>query len=151
MSDTHECVQNCPNQEYFGKLSQYNTIYCERCDASCLSCSNQFDKCTGCYKGYFLYNLQCLESCPLRTYPSKDNTKCFDCSEDCLKCTDSSSCQQPIIKTPCPKESYFSFQTLICQECDFNCSSCTGKGACIACYDQYFLDDGVCVRYCPSG
>ncbi len=57
------CISTCPSN-YF---AQESTSSCEKCVDLCMTCTS-VTNCQKCVIPYFLYNDQCLPSCPEQTY-----------------------------------------------------------------------------------
>ena len=76
---------NCP----LGTYRDNQLSECINCTSICLSCLNS-SYCTGCDIGYYLYQGQCLTSCPPGTYLS--NSSCISCPSGCYSCNSSANC-----------------------------------------------------------
>ena len=163
--------EKCPEGYYaelFNNYSNNNTdnskyFMCLPCLSNCKTCSDK-TKCTSCKEDKdfpFLYNNQCISSCPLFTFPDKNNgNKCVKCLDDCEICSDLKSCakcktkylHQNICVDDCPNETYAEVNTNICIPCNSknNCKTCSSAVSCISCKDNYFLKDQNCLENCPN-
>ena len=132
-----ECEFNC-----------YST--CETCSEKSFNSSEQ--KCLSCKNSLpYLYNGNCLDNCPNKTY--NDNNKCFDCHESCLSC-DKTGC------TNCQDQYYINNDTHTCEKCYDKCNNCSKGGDdknnnCLSCkYDYYLVVGGEfannCLLNCPE-
>ena len=54
-----KCPTSCPLNLY----TNQNTLRCERCDASCLTCKNVSTYCTSCNEGMYLRGSECRKDC----------------------------------------------------------------------------------------
>ncbi len=99
------------------------------CPSNCDVCSNE-NTCTTCSSTYYLYQSQCLSSCPVTTYTF--GTNCLDCSSYCDTCVDSNTC------TVCTNGYYF-YQS----QCYVKCPS-------KAPYLSPIVSPYVCFKACPT-
>lgn len=62
---------------------------CLNCSTNCLTCSDSIS-CVNCTTGSFLYNGQCITTCPSGYY--KYNTDCQKCPISCVTCSSQANC-----------------------------------------------------------
>jgi len=88
---SNRCVSPCPDQmtSIFG--------VCTNCHADCASCSGSTTICTGCFSNKFLYNGECINSCPSYTIPKISTRTCVFCPIQCPTCAWSGSESSDII------------------------------------------------------
>ena len=133
-------------------------IQCEfNCYSACETCSEKSNdsseqKCLTCKNFFpFLYNGNCLENCPNKTY--NDNNACFDCHESCVSC-DKTGC------TNCLEKYYINKDAHTCEKCYDKCNNCSIGGDdtnnnCLSCKSDYYLIiggefDNNCLLNCPE-
>jgi len=131
------------------------------CHPSCNGCFHGgADGCVDCVNSLFSWNNQCLNECPIGTYP-KDQ-QCFPCSYPCEICRSENIClvcQQGFYKEEdncmnfgmCSEGRYSDNETMECKECDESCLTCYGPTykQCITCKhsDGYIMPkatDSIC-------
>lgn len=61
---------------------------CATCDPKCVECKVISTYCQSCAAGYFLYNNECIGTCPSQYFPSNDLRRCILCNDACLECGD---------------------------------------------------------------
>jgi hypothetical protein len=142
-------IDSCPDEYngvyYYTPSSGYQ---CAPCNDSCAKCSSS-TQCTTCRAGYYILegatSSNCVQTCPLNYYLSKDNI-CKPCSIYCITCTETST---------------------NCQTCQPNAlylapSQCLGKcpegyifnnvNECISCKSQgKYQYQNTCVNTCQTG
>ncbi|CAD8050784.1 unnamed protein product [Paramecium sonneborni] len=159
----NECLESCPTNPilYYHKnicMNQcptntfQNNQECLDCDISCLTCIGPSpDDCIICKQNYYLYNQQCVLTCP-NLYNEIDQTCVISCPPNLLldqnKCV--SMCSQYMYfntcLTTCPPKTYnYNFN---CYDCSQNCLECNQYG-CQKCENGSFLNDGICGSFCP--
>ena len=130
------CVETCAADRYYDKT----TDRCEKCDPTCLKCTERADKCTKCGIDdfLFLHKNQCLTSCPDQFIEDPSANKCKSCQGNCLTCEG-----LPTSCTSCDTKSDYKFffhesciESCIpdisvqvgdkCVECDATCKTCSG-------------------------
>ena len=150
-----QCVQSCPSGTFVDATN--NT--CEKCAASCSTCSGSTNFCLTCANNQLASNGSCVASCPSNSFSSSGI--CLTCHPDCATCSGGafnqcSSCpsNRPVLTNgrclpTCAQNQFFDKTTSTCQACDSSCSSCSGPGSssCLACGDSNnkVLRGGSCV------
>ena len=123
------------------------------CRSGCSKAGSEY--CDTCRHKQVLSSLDCVQSCPARTYPL-DNY-CLDCSKYCSKCSNGNSCEKcdfgayklpsGLCNSTCTDSSVFINGS--CQSCHFTCKTCNGlnENNCTSCHKpQYKLSSsGECV------
>ncbi|EAS00824.2 zinc finger lsd1 subclass family protein (macronuclear) [Tetrahymena thermophila SB210] len=137
------CVSNCPATNYYSDGTK-----CQKCDSSCLTCfGGSNNNCQTCNAGVFLYQNQCLASCPSNTFVS-GNPQTMICKQ-CLKCDAGClTCKGPLSTNclACQTGKYL-FQDNSCQTCNPKCQSCKGNQPtdCLTCPSgKYMFADNSC-------
>lgn len=128
----NSCTATCPDYYFI----QSSTLTCQKCINLCLTCTST-NNCQKCVTPYFLYNNQCVTSCPEQTY-SVMNTggyQCKNCGYNCSVCTDNTTCSTCISESfllngvcyqACPSGYYGRSVDYTCQPCSLgNCANCT--------------------------
>lgn len=164
----HECLPSCP-----GGYSIDLQNRCQNCHANCETCNGttQTD-CETCYQTgtlLYLYNSECLPSCPNESFYFLSDNKCKACdplcrqcegstSSDCLRCYESGSNPFLLNKqclTSCPLIGYYFDANKFCQGCDSTCETCTGSAAncqsCVQASSEKYFYSNQCLTGCPSG
>lgn len=114
------CYESCPE----GSIDQIT--YCEKCDDSCLACSDIPTNCTSCREDDYFYNGQCIQKCPSGT---------FEFGKEC--------------KDKCPSGTFS--QNSNCEQCDIACSECVDKPSkCTDCPEGKYLFNNECIDKCPD-
>ena len=162
MINTHDCLEEKIDNSYFVNEEfliisckdnyTYTNGQCEfNCYSSCETCleksiNDTDQKCITCKTSFpFLYNSNCLDVCPNKTY--ENNYKCIDCDESCLSC-DITGCKN------CYEGFYVNNDSHICEKCHENCETCYNGGNdmnnnCIKCKNENdTLVDGTCLKNC---
>jgi len=98
---------------------------CIQCDASCKTCSSTYI-CLSCYRGFYLFENQCLQTCPSPYVPDDFYKKCALCDStcktctgpnpnDCLTCNDSNNVwDDGNCINQCPSNKYLNLTTRFC-------------------------------------
>lgn len=114
------CYSTCP----VGSIDR--STYCEKCDSSCLDCSEIATNCTSCLEGFYLYMGKCYAKCPVGT---------FEYDKEC--------------KENCPLGTYS--KGPFCEECNISCKECADNPTkCTDCPDGKYLFNNECVDKCPE-
>ena len=138
------------------------------CYYKCSLCnSNDFDDCTECQPGYFLYGSNCLDACLPGFWENDPAHECESCNELCSTCTgpdalsDCGACapgyfyQDNSCYLTCPDGYYGDELTGLCKTCNSACTKCFGASVtqCTECVEgEYLLSDTSCKKpYCLSG
>ncbi|CAK71014.1 unnamed protein product (macronuclear) [Paramecium tetraurelia] len=154
---TNTCLQKCL-EGYFGSAD----FKCEKCPSQCITCST-FNQCNSCKIGYYLYQKQCLDSCPDKLFSNPLTSQCtqscpdktfiftnsclYECPSDYFNDTESYKCV-----TSCGKQQYLNKNS--CYPCSFECDQCTAYGNknCVACATNFVLtEEGHCFGKCKAG
>lgn len=147
----HRCLDDCG--EGYTVLDKN----CEPCDTGCSECTYEKSVkiCLNCNVGKYLFNNNCLDSCPLGFYPDNTVGKCIPCNEACAHCFGGSnkncySCNselgfimiaENICNYPsCTDGSYFNITQRTCVSCPKECSKCYGALNCTECIEGYNFD-----------
>ncbi|EAS00754.2 zinc finger lsd1 subclass family protein (macronuclear) [Tetrahymena thermophila SB210] len=155
------CVSNCPATNYYSDGTK-----CQKCDSSCLTCSGGANNnCQTCNAGVFLYQNQCLASCPSNTFVS--GTQCVNCDGSCKTCTGASnqqcaSCDTTYLLTQgtskscvsnCGNSLYPNTTNHTCSSCDSTCFNCSGPNPnqCTQCTGNRYLQGNQCLLTCNPG
>lgn len=97
-SHTHfmQCVSSCPPQHYRDVLTSASgpivagTAVCRSCSEGCLSCSgptpNQCSQCATLGVRHANGTLECVDTCPVGTYPDAADRLCQSCGTVCECC-----------------------------------------------------------------
>jgi hypothetical protein len=132
---THWCGTTCPDG--YAESTQNNKRVCAPCNSQCKSCYYQdADKCSACNAPTFLYQGQCVVSCPAELYGSLLNRICVEA---------------------CPPGTFADLSSTTsdrdCVACFDYCQTCTGpnNNQCQSCQDGYNLQGSSCSDKCPTG
>jgi len=107
-------------------------------------------ECSQCLEGYFRYQGNCYDTCPINTFPNKDGV-CETCWNPFELENHTSVCNI------CPKGSYSKNRQNkrpFCQACPLNCDICYEDGAnpifprCPECTGGLLSQEGICVKEC---
>ncbi len=83
-----QCLKSCTNGFY-----QSSPSVCQLCSGTCLTCDKSASNCTSCninsVKNRYLYDNQCIESCP--TQFTNVGAECKKCDAKCSTCKNSTS------------------------------------------------------------
>jgi proprotein convertase subtilisin/kexin type 5 len=141
---------------------------CSLCNGNCLTCSKSASNCTSCniqnpqYR--FLYNFQCIETCPFGY--TNVGAQCVKCDSTCSTCVNNTStCTSCDTSSPnkyffgyqclktCPEGTQPNPQTIQCVGCLKGCTLCDSKNQtkCLQCKSPLLEFQGSCVTTCPSG
>ncbi|KAL4454178.1 hypothetical protein ABPG74_012135 [Tetrahymena malaccensis] len=147
------CRSTCPDG-YFGDTK---TNLCQQCDFSCKQCNSSPSQsqslqknCTKCSLYKYLYQGNCLDSCPAGYYGDDLSQECKKCSQGCLSCENSEKCIQ------CDSNAGVILNQGICGSlnCDqfSNCNQCSSK-TCLDCKSGFYLLNLNCVtpEQCGDG
>ncbi|KAI5622037.1 proprotein convertase subtilisin/kexin type 5, partial [Silurus asotus] len=158
--DDGRCVLQCDPGKY------ERDGQCHRCHHTCHECSDEGpDKCTSCGKDRlgverYLFESECVESCPLSHYHSADNM-CEACAPDCRMCTSTTHCVH------CAAPFYSEDGVCVrlecadgevagpdgdCITCEIGCQKCLGVNPahCISCLNGYYEFTTSCHKICPE-
>ena len=132
------CSGSTPN------LYQDNVLNtCMECPSTCAACTGKDPGlCTSCVLGSFLYQGNCIPSCPPTTYTNTSARACQECTSNCETCGNSVSdcltCKSGsflhstnVCSATCPDRFYPNPSTptpadRICLACNQYCQKCTG-------------------------
>lgn len=83
--DSNTCVNQCRSGMFD------NNGRCEYCDESCKECESNAKKCTLCKSNSkVLYNNECINECPYRTFEYRPDRRlqgiCIECIIECAEC-----------------------------------------------------------------
>ena len=165
----YECVELCPSGYFRQRSVSTDEKWCERCDASCKTCSgDSYDNCLSCDEGRALNDRQCMFSCPAGMYSvqrqfaivcEQCDASCKTCSGDsydnCLSCDEGRVLNDRQCMFSCPAGMY-SVQrqfAIVCEQCDASCKTCSGDSYdnCLSCDEGRVLNDRQCMFSCPAG
>ncbi|KAL4487968.1 hypothetical protein ABPG72_019920 [Tetrahymena utriculariae] len=124
------CDSSCPEKTYKGE----NNI-CQPCYATFANCQgpNYQNDCIKCNQGSYLYDNQCLLTCPDGHFQTERSFLCNKCHESCAQCQ-------------------FGAQSRDCTQCAgkyyFEGSKCAKF---TACQDKSYLFQNQCQTDCPKG
>jgi proprotein convertase subtilisin/kexin type 5 len=163
------CVNLCPSNKHFykgycvnacpkGTILNSSNLNCIDESPAIESCSVidtiststgvctglKYIGCTPCRPGRFSYQSNCVNRCPVSTYPNSDNI-CLNCPSNCVQCNSSSNC------LACAK-GYYSFngqcmQSTTCSPSQFS----LGSNCVLNCPFGTYQDGTVCSPLCPAG
>ena len=162
------CVSDC-NMLSTSVMSFYPTnTTCQPCsnfDVNCVVCgystTNTSIHCLVCQSGSYLYQGNCVTTCPSAYYNSTNPNVCVPCTAPCINCTSAacSGCSSGWVLSStgtcinsCPQgqEIVTSFGVSSCQPCATNCQACS-NGTCTVCQQPYLLlGNGSCMG-CVNG
>ena len=163
-SEDHNCFENdCKEDYYVDPTKNTNCFKIEEkkdnwyfdveenkfgfCDESCAKCEGPLNnQCLSCYtpetnsNHAYLYNKQCLSSCPDGTYPKKQSDgyyKCLSCYKNCKTCSQGGVASNMNCDT-CD-EKYIHFAKNCFKECDSNSKSfyLPESNEISSCYESY--------------
>ncbi|CAG9329240.1 unnamed protein product [Blepharisma stoltei] len=149
------CYDKCPS----GTVK--SGITCVDCNSKCSECQGNSNTCISCKSGYYLYNNNCISSCPSDTTIVVGDS-CVDCSTNCLYCnvTYDSCTACPAGKvlqgTKCQASCNTGYTTTStssnkCIKCE-GCYECYGTTTyCTSCTSDKFLYEHQCLANCPDG
>ncbi|KAL4496783.1 hypothetical protein ABPG73_011749 [Tetrahymena malaccensis] len=155
LDTSNQCV--CPISQY------WNGSSCVAClNTSCQTCNTSNSNiCLTCPKNWYLYNGNCLASCPEQTFPN--NITCNSCIPNCQKCDNNSSCIKCMSGTylsidgtqclsKCPPGQQQNSNQRECILCtDSNCLSCQNDiSQCTQCGNNLNLQGNICQTNCDS-
>jgi proprotein convertase subtilisin/kexin type 5 len=83
--------------------------------SGCLTCSGTTTTCTSCSGSKYLYNSQCVDTCPEGSYSSGND--CYSCLSTCVTCSSSGSC------ITC-QNNYYKFGSLCLSSCPSGYCTC---------------------------
>lgn len=145
------CVEVCPE-----KVSIQASSSCYPCISSCETCSFTIDNCLSCPQNLYLYESQCLNSCPSGYFPI--NGLCYTCPNNCLFCNQTSCllCENSYFLysgfciESCPLSTLI-FGSL-CINCNPSCLTCgNSTEICTSCSNNTYLHMDNCFSECPTG
>lgn len=112
---------------------------------------------------YFLFQGQCVNSCPAGYYYNSTLGGCANCHPYCKTCTDGtttscSSCAPNIIQVAattcavnCLDGYYLNSTTKSCSACRPECFRCNNGTGCTQCEENFYLLGSSCLTKCPPG
>ncbi|KAL4500374.1 hypothetical protein ABPG72_003325 [Tetrahymena utriculariae] len=146
-----------------GQIFVYQSLKCEYCDEGCTQCFGKTSNCLNCQQNYYLWNNQCLQTCPYGFYKqlsdlnqsvndnielTKNNQQigmtsnyCSPCHKTCSDCIDPSQndCSS------CPPNYYLNVQDKSCKKSLLsNCIVALSEAVCLICDAYYFLQNNKC-------
>lgn len=165
---TQVCLSECTD-----RLFKSGPFVCSECATQCKTCSQRKDNCESCYDPDFLFQGQCVTSCPagftsngnIATGCKKCNSSCKTCADDgnigdidkCLECSDT----HPFKKegtTQCLQQctdGLYNSAVGLCSTCSSPCKNCVDSATkCTSCDvagTNPVLHDNTCVAQCPLG
>ncbi|XP_014216416.1 furin-like protease 2, partial [Copidosoma floridanum] len=156
----NKCYATCPLYTY-----ETDDYHCVACHSSCETCNGSSkNKCIGCRSGFFFFEGECRQSCPLGYNADNKRRECVSCPSGCENCT-------PLTCTVCQsgwslndrgictvsssnqcKKFYFNDNN-ICKQCHLTCESCfsSSDDSCITCRSPLLLQSNRCVNQCDVG
>jgi len=154
---------SCITKEECDKDNEYiaddNRNECLACKPPCSRCLDNVGKCLKCTPNTFLYNSECLLTCP-GGYYGKEGL-CLKCNSPCATCHGSDdtchSCIDGMYWLPdkyscvvsCSPE-YYVFDRA-CIRCESPCKTCENSAiTCKSCVQNYYLHESKCLSQCPS-
>lgn len=136
-------------------------VYCKKCDDSCKYCNQDIKTCTSCNTGSYLYNGECISSCPtgesvtVGSVCIKCASNCLTCSgtyDTCTTCDSNNVLQGAICQSVC--DSGYTVTTAdptTCKACTGNCITCSSStSSCLSCKTGTLLYGSTCISACPS-
>ena len=156
-------------------LSQFaniDTLKCEPCASTCLSCFILPTFCIACPSGLVLYNGTCIVNCPsIYFFPAQANgtfgaAQCSVCEQPCLTCADQNKCLSctqgykyssvnNLCSSTCSVGSFFNLTINDCMSCSSNCLNCDNQLFCYVCKANTYLNvisstQNECITQCPD-
>ncbi|KCV69814.1 hypothetical protein H696_03274 [Fonticula alba] len=128
---------------------------CRACHQECASCSGATaGDCLSCHAGKLLFNLTCVDSCPVGHYATADGTQCNSCGVGCAECAPGTG-----LCTLCKVGQYADYAAGVCYSAcpgrflaDEQAKTCAGSvDTCTACRDpaqRLRASTGRCVDRC---
>jgi proprotein convertase subtilisin/kexin type 5 len=132
-----------------------------KCSAECQQCSSP-TVCTSCAAGYYLFNSNCISSCPTRYSSNATERVCKPCPSDCLTCDTNGNClscsasENRILSVSAgrcvPMAGYYDNKgALVAVACPSRCLACSSASQCSSCSSGSFLNPGGnCSTTCPA-
>ncbi|OMJ74195.1 hypothetical protein SteCoe_26950 [Stentor coeruleus] len=136
-------------------------VFCEKCDSNCAECSGAVDTCVSCEDNIYLYNGECIASCP-SLITVIVGTFCVDCNSNCATCTSTvSTCTSCISGkvlqgTSCLDSCNSGYTTTLsfpktCIACTGDCVTCSQETtSCTSCISGKYLYGTSCVANCAA-
>ena len=141
-----------------------------KCPNECQICET-FTLCTYCSAGFFLFNANCLSSCPARYLGDNATRTCIACPYDCYTCDSTGSClscnatednrELSLVTSRCePISGFFENVNVTGRllarrwgryviQCPNNCALCTSSAVCSYCSPNYYMQpDTFCYTAC---
>ena len=153
------CSDNCP--EFHANVDKV----CKPCNnKNCKVCSTDLQECSKCNDTTFLYDANCVPTCPVKHYEDKETRKCLPCSDNCdicecenkcLVCSEGSVLFENACIDKCPN--YYvpvnENNGSVCVPCKGSCLKCNveNTNVCLECDETTFLHNEECVTNCPNG
>ena len=130
-----------------------------KCESDCLECTNSPNTCTLCGPNQFLFNSQCLLTCPLGF--GYLNGTCSECQFQCKSCVSSYNYCTECFEgysyngeciSACPVNTTLLINNTTCLDCIENCQTCENSiEQCTGCNQGTYLYLQQCLHNCPSG
>ena len=153
--NNNDCVSTCPDSTY-----PIDGI-CQPCyDSNCLQCTSDLGICLSCKSPMVVHETKCVKDCPEGYF--SNGTKCTSCEDNCLECTDSTTCTKcsekfflfaSDCKEKCPEYTYHTSDNK-CEWCSDSekCEKCCSKdpSKCLKCNSSILYKDK-CINQCPVG
>ena len=151
-----ECVTEC-GEKYF----QSGNV-CKPCEEGCKECINEYT-CNTCIEKYYNKEGKCVTDCGDGQRENKITGKCETCkvsnckycskeADICSECGDGKVLYNNECYDFCPIGSYLPINTGKkvdkCKSCPLNCQKCSDDDTCLACNQNYVLQDNVCQIKC---
>ncbi|KAL4496784.1 hypothetical protein ABPG73_011750, partial [Tetrahymena malaccensis] len=156
---------NAQNQCTCASKYYWNGQQCIACsNQSCNTCNtSDSTKCLSCLSNTYLYNSQCLSTCPNQYYKNTTTLTCDQCIANCQQCTNNTSCSlcqpnyylqpgQNSCLATCPSGYMLNTSNWSCKACTVsNCVSCQADvSQCTQCTANYNLQGTQCQATCNS-
>lgn len=155
------CSLSCP--EKYVSILGIKGRSCEECSLNCLFCEESNKKiCSKCQLGAYLYNNECVSSCPFGFFTNLSNGKCEKCHvDDCGDCSKSITvCERCkdnkyLLNNTCIEKCPESYRTNgnKCEKCIVdNCEVCSQSiNKCEKCLNRFFSLQNTCLPSCREG
>ena len=164
LTPTSTCESTCPPNYWMKK----DTLTCTACPSNCSACPLNGKICTACQATFKLFDDDCVQTCPERTFEEGTvcklcESKCAECTSDtaCTKCSSGyflkdgsdcvTNCNAQQVATPDSAgffNDYSDANTAKCTACSSDCKSCLNGTVCTQCISSKKLKNGSCVDAC---
>lgn len=102
--------------------------------------------------GYYLYQTNCIATCPSDYYPLDSNKTCVTCAPPCKTCINATAClscttgylDNTTCTLQCNTSAYIN-SNFSCVSCPTPCINCYSATYCLLCQLPYFLFNNVCI------